>query len=96
MKTATQRKAQATTYPKLLILKDAEVQPTLAEAFERWRGLGEYPTDSGLFLFVGGTLPYRNVVTGELCDPTEEWETLSFVRVKGDKKNCYSILLIPT
>lgn len=93
--TATQRKAHTTTYPKLLVLKAEEVQPTLAEAFERWRGLGEYPQDCGLFLFVGGTLPYQNEVSGELVNPLESWETLSIVVVKGDKKKSWLILRIP-
>lgn len=95
MKTAMQRKPQPAGYPKLLVLKPEEMQPTLAEAFARWCETGEYPADSGLFLFVGGEMPYQNVLTGALADPGEDWETLTLVKVKGDKKNSWMILRIP-
>lgn len=75
--------------PRSLVLTADQVKPTLAEAFTRWKELGEYPPDA-MLCKLGGVGPqmdwgrYVNVLTGEVIDGTDEsLETLTHIQVKG-------------
>lgn len=77
--------------PRSIVVTKDMMQPTLAEAFTRWKELGEYPADAMLCTLVpswgrvdsrGAESAVRNVHTGETFDG-ETLETLTHVQVKG-------------
>lgn len=91
-------------FPRILsiVLKEAEMQPTLPEAFARWVKMEEYPPDCILVHFVGnndqwGTpsanrfSAYRNAGAGEQGRMFEseaaKYEVIAFLQVNGEKKD---------
>lgn len=65
--------------PRSIIVTPDMMQPTLAEAFARWRAAGEWPADAVLVKF-GGQFMWSDPVTGERVEPAE-WETYTHVQI---------------
>lgn len=90
-------------FPRVLALRDEDMQPDLPTSFRRWMDAGELPADARLYEHVGRCHDtrreaFRDVESGKLVVPGEEWETISYVSVATGKKTApkqYMILRNP-
>lgn len=90
----TKKKPEA-EFPRVLNLKHSDIQPTLVDAFRRWRDAGELHPSAILCEFVGSDdgrteKHYFNVETGKRMDPSD-LETVSYIDAVASTKKKFMI-----